>query len=389
MAKFFEIRLKTAQGFETIKLQAESPDEARLMAPTKGRVISIKPTMGPIFGKSFSRSDRITLLRRLAMMTKSRVSLTKALDIISKSFTGKISEVAKELENKIHAGDELTDALASMQDSFPPTTISLIRAGMHGGELSKALHDASEFEYEMYHIGKGARSGMMSAAFEFLVAAALIIVTAYWVGPWVLDSQMMKMAGDEVNIDWAFVLAHILAGMIAVVLAVVSGLLLIAYVFRPIAPNFADNVVLKIPVFRELVLSKSYYSIFYGLSLLISSGVRIKDSLELAAYSAPEGAVKTDIRNAIKALDEGQVWATKMVNLHPTDRACLETAQDRTEIAEAFRSVAVSHRINYARRVEQVVPTISIISNLFMAMAGFLIFAMMMLPNLQLTRGIL
>lgn len=389
MAKTFSARVSSDAGIETIEFSAEDLQHANKIAARHGRVVSIKKKLIPTLTKPLSRSDRITLLRRLSMMVKSNVSLTRALSIIEESFQGNIRRSAKELREKIMSRDSLTQAMESMPADFPPTTVSLVRSGMQGGELSKALSDASDFEYEMYQIGKGAKSGMMSAGFEFLMAAALILVTAYWVGPWVIGSQMMKMAGDAVNIDWAFMLSHILAAMIVLILVTITVLMLIAYVFKPIAPNLADNIVLKIPIFRDLVLSKTYYSVFYGLALLISSGVRIKESLELSAQGSPPGAVLTDLKNAIGALEEGKVWAYEMANLHPTDRACLATAQDSREISDAFRSVAVSHRITYAERVEQVVPALSIISNFFMALAGFLVFAMMMLPNLQLVKGIL
>jgi general secretion pathway protein F len=389
MAKTFNARIASTSGITTVKIMAASLEDAKQMAERQGRVLSVKKSKMPSFSRPMSRADRITLLRRLSMMVKSKVSLTNALKIISESFQGTIKRASLEIRDKIINGDDLVKAMESMPADFPPTTVSLVKSGMHGGELYQALNDASAFEYEMHQIGKGAKSGMMSAAFEFLMAAALILVTAYWVGPWVINSQMMKMAGDAVDIEWAFILADVLAALIVMILVSVTSLILIAYVFKPFAPDLSDKIVLKIPIFRDLVLSKTYYSVFYGLSLLISSGVRIGESLQLSALSAPAGAVLTDIENAIKALDEGKVWANEMVNLHPTDRACLATSQDRMEIAEAFKSVAVAHRTNYATRIEQVVPVLSIVSNLFMAMAGFLVFAMMMLPNLQLVKGIL
>lgn len=389
MAKLFEVRVKTSKGIESVKVHANTVAEAKKSVENKGRPISAKAKMGGMLGASLSRADRITLLRRLSMMVRSRVSITKSLHIISSSFSGKISETAKILEQKIMAGDELTDAMESMPADFPPSTVSLIRSGMHGGELHQALFDASEFEDEMYRIGKGAKSGMLSAFFEFIMASVLILVTAYWVAPWVMESDIMRSAGDAVNIDWAFWIAHVLAVLIILLLVTFISLFLIAYVFKPIAPTLSDDLTLKIPVFRDLVLSKTYYSVFYGLSLLISSGVRLKESLELAAENAPPGAIKDDLLRSVEELEKGGQWASKMAHLQQTDRACLETSQDREEIANAFMVVATFHRINYAKRIEQVVPALGFIANMFMAMAGFLIFAMTMLPNLQLTRGIL
>lgn len=389
MNKNYNIRLMTRQGIQTINVIAKNAEEARDIVKDQGRVVSLKASFSLTLSRPMGRSERITLLKRLGMMSRSRVSLTKALTIIHESFNGPISRTAKAMKTRIIAGDDIIQAMEALPADFPRTTVSLVKSGMHSGEIHQAFENAANFEYEMFQIGKTARNGLMNAAFEFLMASVLIIATAFWIGPWVLDSEMMKSAGDAVNIDWAFVLAYTLAGIIILVLTVSIFLLSIAYIFKPIAPNFADNLTLKIPVFRDLVLSKTYYSVFYGLSLLIASGVRIKESLYLSSRNAPPGAVHTDLVNAMKALEEGEEWAYKMANLHPTDRACLATSQDRSEIADAFRSVAMSHRDNYSQRISQVIPALSVFSNLLMAFAGFLIFAMMMLPNLQLVKGIL
>lgn len=389
MARMYIVKIKSSKGIENITLTASDEYEARKVGERSGKVIGVtkKTSFGP--GRALSKNDRITMLKRLAMMTKSRVSVTNSMKIMSENFTGKISETAKIIEQKVMKGDDFIEAIESMPADFPASTVSLIKTGMHSGELHKALSDAAAFEEEMYQIGKTASSGMIMAIGEFILASVLILGTAYWVGPWVVESDFMKAGGDAVNVDWAFWIANFMAILILIICVGSFALFLIAYVFKPLIPDFSDNMTLKIPVFRDLVLSKTYYSVFYGLSLLISSGVRLKESMEISAENAPAGAIKSDLLSGVKAIEEGSPFARGMVNLEQTDRACLDASQDANEIADAFMEVASYHRANYSRRVGQVVPTLSIISNMFMAMAGFLIFAMTMLPNLQLTRGIL
>lgn len=389
MIRIYEARIKKGEVTDTLAIQASNEAEARRILEGQGQILRIRRKTRLSIGRSLSRGDRIIFLRRLAMMMKSKVTITNSLNIISASFTGKVGEVAKILEQKILNGDDLIEAMRSLPADFPSATISLIKSGMHGGELHKALNDAAVFEGEMHVIGRKARNGIVVAAIEFLIAATLIIGTAYKVGPWVLETGMMKSSPESINVGWAFVLADILAVIIGLISIGMVVLFSIAYIFKPTIPDFSDKVILRIPVFRDLVLSRTYYSVFYGLSLLISSGVRLKDCLQLSASSAPDGAIKQDLMDAVEALEDGRSWASEMKNLHQTDRACIETSQDRQEIADAFMEIAGIHKINYSTRVEQVVPVLRLSSNFLMAMAGFLIFAMTMLPNLQMTRGIL
>lgn len=389
MAKTFEVRTKSGNKIHTHRVVAASPEEARKLCPSDDPVVSIRKQNTLLTYRALSASDRITLLRRLAMMTRSGVGLSRALLTIKDSFTGPISRAANDIMIKVSQGDDFDEVLANMPADFPPTTVSLIRSGMHGGEIYKALNSAAEFEIEMHTIGISARGGMTGAAIEFVIAIGLILVTAYWAAPEALKSPIYSAAGDSVNIGWAFLLADIMAIFSLAIVVFLLTLFLVSFVFKPLAPNFSDAFTLKIPVFRDLVLSKNYYSVFYGLSLLVASGVRLKIAMSLAYQSAPAGAIAQDLKNAIEAIDRGDDWGVEMKRLHPTDRACLSTSQDRADIAEAFNVVAMGHRENYKQRVGQVVPALSALSNTFMFMAGFLIFAMLMLPTLQATRGML
>jgi general secretion pathway protein F len=78
-----------------------------------------------------------------------------------------------------------------------------------------------------------------------------------------------------------------------------------------------------------------------------------------------------------------------MRHLHPTDRAALSTSQDREQVSDSIDAVANQYKESYSSRVQQVVPALKMISALFMTIGGALIFGMIILPMLQMTKGIL
>lgn len=376
---------------QKISLVADNAIEARKMAKRHGRVLTVKKSsaLTGLFSRSMNAAERIVFLQRLATMVGSRVAMGEALNIMKSAFTGPVRRVSDELYRKVESGADFGDALSSMRRDFPETTAALIRSGIRGGNLERALRNAADFELEMDHIKRDSSKGLWGAIGSFLLAAAMIIGTAWFVGPYVMESDLIQAAGDSVEVEWVFMVAHVTAGLMGVITAGFVGLLLLAYVVKPVIPRIADKAILRIPIFRDLVLARNHYTVFYGLGLLIHSGVRMEDALNLAAESAPPGEVAADLRRAHGAVRAGKPWATSMHNLHPTDIAALSTSQDKEQIAKALDAVAKQHRDTYTQRIQEVVPGLQLLAAFFMSLGGALLFGMIILPMLQMTQGLL
>ncbi|MEZ8292814.1 hypothetical protein AB6D11_03060 [Vibrio splendidus] len=64
----------------------------------------------------------------------------------------------------------------------------------------------------------------------------------------------------------------------------------------------ADKVILKIPIFKDVVLAKNNYITMFGLAKLTASGVRMEQSLKLVYESTAPRIMKSDLEQAHKAL---------------------------------------------------------------------------------------
>lgn len=370
---------------------ADDEVTARRQAKRQGRVVRLKKRnpLLQFFEPRMRPDERIVFLQRLGMMIRSRLGMSDALKVMRSAFSGSVRRVADELLRRVEQGADFGEAVFKMSKDFPNTTAALINSGIQGGNLPQALDNAASFELEMDEIRRSSSRGMAGALFTFFTAAALTIGTAFFVGPWMLDSQLMQQAGDAIDIDWAYYTAYVLASLMIVMVVGVGGLLSLTYLVKPVAPGFSDRIVLKIPIYRDLVLAKNNYTVLHGLGLLIESGVRMEDALRLAAESAPRGEVRADLERAYRAIRTGSPWASVMNTLHPTDIAALSTAQNKEQIANAFQAVAGQFRKTYVQRVQDVVPGMQLLSALFMSIAGGLLFALIILPMLQLTQALI
>lgn len=387
----YVIKVKANKKVEKIRMLAANLEEARRYAGAQGAILSIKKVsrLGALFSRGMNPAERIVFLRRLSTMVRSRLGMGESLKIMRMAFKGPVARVSSELYTQVESGADFGDALVSMPKDFPETTAALIRSGIRGGDIHTALEDAATFEKEMDRIRRESSRGIMSAVGSFLLSAVVVVGTSVFLGPYVMESDLIKAAGDDVNVDWIFKAADIVSYLMVTITALFVALLFLAFVVKPAAPAFADRIILKIPIYRDLLLAQGNYTVFYGMALLVKSGVRMEDTLRLSQEAAPPGEVEEDLKRALNAVRSGKPWPMAMKHLHPTDKAALSTSQDREQVGQSLDAVAKQYQENYAQRVQQVVPMLQMTSALFMSIGGALIFGMVIMPMLQMMQGLL
>ena len=285
---------------------------------------------------------------------------------------------------RVEAGMDIPDAMAQDPKNFPPTTTALVRAGAASGNTRSALKDAADFEYQMSNVHKGSMKQIWSAIGSFLTAGGLVIGTNEYFGPMVMDNPMFLNA-EGLNYEWARVAGDICTWVMIVMLVVFALFFWLGTAGRQIMPNAADKIILRIPYYKDLILSRNNHVTLYKLSLLIQSGVRIEEALSLTAVSSPRGALKTDLMRALGSVRGGKPWAQAMSTLHATDKAALTISTNRDDIARTLNILATQYSDLYMQRISTFAPTLAMVAALFMSIAGGLMFAQTILPMLQLS----
>jgi len=385
----FKTRIQTKRGVIEREIDAIDAADARLKGNRDGAVVSVKKIRNFSFG-GLSLSERQIFFTRLGAMLASGVGSGDALKILRDTFSGKVKQISTELLMKIEAGSDLPSAIESIgSPHFPETTVALIKAGSQGGATHTAIKEASKFEREMAQIRKGSSKGLIGAFIMFLLSVVFIVAAVFWMMPKVMESDMMRLAGDDVDIDWVVNLTSYIGYSMAVILVVVLLLGFLGTIGKKLMPAFADRIILRIPIYKDLMLSQKNYISFYGMSLLVGVGVRMEAALALTYEATRPGALKEDFLLARQAVRNGRPWAMAMKTIHDTDRAALSASQDRTQVAAALQAIADQYRDIYADRISLFVPLMQGIGSAFMLLAGIIMFGVTILPMMQMMTGVL
>lgn len=384
------VRVSTRKGPQELRVSAENPVQAKAIGTRTGTVLRVIPVRKALFRLPLSDADRQIFLTRLSAMLASRVGLAEALRLIRDTFGGPIAKTANTLYQSVEQGVPLPEALQQIgPPDFPESLTALVRAGSRAGDSAIALADAVAFEQEIKEVKKSASKGMLAALGGFLTAVGTILSSSFYFGPEVLKSGLISAGGDSVQVGWIFTAGYWVGYFSVGLLVLALPLIFLGTIGKQLAPGLSDRIILKIPFYRDIVLSRGSYVTLYGLALLVRSGVRLSDALRLAQDTAPKGALRQDLERAHRQALAGKPWAPAMVTLHPTDKAALASALDKDQITRTLLALADQYRKLYAQRVSTFVPVMTLISALLLTLAGGILYGEIILPMLQASSGIM
>jgi len=257
------------------------------------------------------QNDLLVFFRQMAVMLKSGVPLSQALELLAENMTNKefganILDVSK----RLGSGEELSSSLSNYPRIFSPIMIGLIEAGEAGGILSPVLERLASLIEAQSKI-RGQITGALIYPVAILVLAVTIsLALLIFIVP--TFDEMFKSMGAELPALTSFmlVLSRIVTSLGFLIIAPIS-LFIGFYLFNisystQSGRKFIDNLVLKIPLFGDLILKSELASMSDTLSTLINSGISIVEAIERCINASSNEIIKIALRRSISLVTQGQ-----------------------------------------------------------------------------------
>ena len=263
------------------------------------------------------QNDLLVFFRQMSVMLKSGVPLSQALELLAENMTNKkfganIFDVSK----RLGSGEELSSSLGNYPRIFTPIMIGLIEAGEAGGILSEVLERLASLVESQSKI-KGQITGALIYPIAILVLAVTIsLALLIFIVPTFDD--MFKSMGAELPglTSFMLVLSRIVTSLgfvITAPIAIFAGFYLFNITYSTASGRkFVDNLVLKIPLFGDLILKSELASMSDTLSTLINSGISIVEAIERCINASSNEIIKIALRNSISLVTQGQELSTSL-----------------------------------------------------------------------------
>ena len=259
--------------------------------------------------KRIKEYEKILFARNLGAMLSAGLSLARALAVMERQTKNvKLSRTISELEGSVRRGDPLHTALAKFPTVFPDLFVAMVRAGEEGGDLPASLLVVADQTERIYDLKRKIRSAMIYPCIILIAIIGIGIVMMIEVVPTLAqtfaESHAVLPLSTRIVIGMSSVLVHytlpVIGGMIGFV--ILMGMALRTKVGKRVA----DFSLLHVPFIGVLVREVNAARTARTLSSLLSSGVDVLTSLEIAADVVQNSYFREVIRDSAKGVRGGQ-----------------------------------------------------------------------------------
>lgn len=277
----------------------------RIMVTTirkKPAEISIK------FGTGVKKLDISRFTRQFSTMIGAGLPLVQCLDILANQAENKdFAVIVRQVKESVSGGSTLSEALARHPKVFDMLYTNMVEAGEIGGALDVILNRLASYREKADALTRKVKGAMVYPSVIVVVAIGVTFAMLTWIVPVFAGmfgglnaelpepTQIVLMISDFLQRN---VLYMFLGGIGAIVA-------FIAWIRTTKGRFMFDTILLKSPVFGNLVRKSSVARFTRTLGTLLSSGVSIIEALEVTAKTAGNSVIAAAINKSVLSIAEG------------------------------------------------------------------------------------
>ncbi len=260
------------------------------------------------FGTGVKKIDISRFTRQFATMIGAGLPMVQCLDILSAQTESKeLAKIIYQVKEGVQGGATLSEALARHPKVFDALYTNMVEAGELGGALDAILVRLALYREKADKLVRKVKGAMIYPSVVAFVAAAVTIGMLAFIVP--VFAKMFGGLNAELPTPTLVVLliSHFLQSNFLYLFFGALGLtgLFLWWKRTPGGALTFDKILLKTPVFGNLVRKSSVARFTRTLSTLLASGVSILDALEITAKTAGNLVVANAINHSVVAIAEG------------------------------------------------------------------------------------
>ncbi len=320
---------KTASG-EVRKGKLDAPDanaargKLREMRITPSSVVESTSALDiqlniplPAFLKpGVSLRDLVIFSRQFATMIDSGLPLVQCLEILSSQCENPtLRDQLKVIKEKVESGNTFAEALKTYPNTFDDLYVNLVAAGEVGGMLDTIMNRLAAYLEKNQKLIRQVKGAMTYPIIVLVVATAVVALLLTKVVPQFED--MFADFGAALPAPTQFVV-NLSKWLTANIGYIMVGLVVAGVVMRLVLKTergtwVFHSILLKLPVFGDVVTKVAVARFCRTLSTMLSSGVPILEALDICSRTAGNKVVEKAIVGAARSISEGRTIAEPLL----------------------------------------------------------------------------
>jgi len=258
---------------------------------------------------SLSNNDLSYFTRQLATLIKSGIPIDEALIAINEQNDKQhIKNIILTIHSKIMEGYTLSDSFSDFPKSFPLIYTTTIAAGEKSGNLSLILEKLADFTESRQKLQQQIKNALIYPSALVITALLVIAFMLAYVVPKVVyifenfDQQLplltriMIISSDFLLDNWLYL----------IIFVVMLGSLCRYLIKNEETKNKYHGILLRLPIFGQLIKNMNSARFMQTLSILASSGVPILESLRISSNVVTNLPMKKAIERTAIQVSEGE-----------------------------------------------------------------------------------
>ena len=241
-------------------------------------------------GKKITDQDITIFTRQLAVMMKAGVPLLQAFDIVGKGHANpSVGKLLLDIKTEVETGSSLSTAFRKYPQYFDQLFCNLVGAGEQAGILDSLLDRLATYKEKILAIKKKIKGALFYPVSIIVVALVITAVIMIFVIPTFKDlfkgfgadlpapTQIVMAMSDWFVGNWYILFPSLFGAVYA----------LITFYKRSIAmQNAMDRLILRMPIFGDVIRKASIARWCRTLSTMFAAGVPLVEALDSVAGAA-------------------------------------------------------------------------------------------------------
>jgi type II secretory pathway component PulF len=279
-----------------------------LLEAREGAAVAGHPAGDEASPLKAGRTELISFFVQMSLLLKAGVSLVGALQRLAEDNTGtKLGAVLAGLREQVAIGTPLNQAMARYPRTFSRQIVAMIEAGEASGRMPEVFESLAGYYEWLDRLTGDIRQALIYPVMVITASLLLVLMLFTFVVPRFVSlltdlhlqvpllTQVVMVISNALVHGWPFLLAAVVA------LPVVFGLALRVPAF---ALGF-DRLLMRLPVFGELVAMFGLSRFSHNLAMLYRSGIPLVRGLEICATLVGNRALERAVNEARLGVLEG------------------------------------------------------------------------------------
>ena len=276
----------------------------------KGREIGIPKIGGR---KKVKAKDLSIFTRQFSVMIDAGLPLVQCLEILAQQQENKyFQQILLQVRQDVEEGSTLSAAMARHPRVFDQLYSNMVEAGETGGILDLILQRLSTFIEKIVKLKRDVVSALIYPTAVIVLAIAAVAVIMVVVIPQFQNIFLGLLGpGEQLPLPTRIVvgISNFLAGWggLAMLIAVIGTVVAIRFYYKTTSGRkVIDRILLKLPVFGQILQKIAVARFSRTLSTLLSSGVPILQSLDITARTAGNIVIEEAIISVRTGVERGE-----------------------------------------------------------------------------------